>query len=425
MRSTSSTLPTSRSLPFLAAAALLLSGGCVVRQAPGTTADRQWVGTWAASPQGRAVSDPPAIGSFRDQTVRQIVRVSMGGDTVRVRFSNELGRTSLVIGAASVAISAGGASIDPETSRPLTFGGASSITVPPGAPALSDPVALHVPPLARLAISLYLPDSTETSTYHPLSVQTSYVSTPGDHTNAVAMPVDTTAVNWFFLSGVSVRAPTGTAAIVTLGNSITDGYASTPDADARWPNVLARHLEDQGELDRLSVLNEGISGNRVLHDGTGRDALARFDQDVLRQPGVGYVIVLEGINDIGDSMFRNFRDQEVSAEDLIAGYRQLIARTHQMGLRIYGATLTPYEGCGYYSPEGEAKRQAINQWIRTSGEYDGVIDFDEVTRDPAHPSRFLPKYDSGDHLHPSDAGYEAMGMAVDLGLFAESGAATR
>ncbi len=414
MRSIPSTL---RSLPLLAIAGAVLAGSSVAQQVPQSSGSRHWVGTWAASPQGAIASSGPEVKRFVDQTVRQIVRVSMGGDTLRVRFSNELGRAPLVIGAARIALSDGGASITTGSSRPLTFGGAASITVPAGAPVLSDPVVLHVPPLADLAISLYLPDSTVASTYHELSVQTSYISPAGDHTGAVDMPTARKAVNWYFLTGVSVRAPADAAAIVTLGNSITDGYASTVDGNARWPNVLAQHLGDVNELDRLSVLDEGISGNRILHDHEGRNALARFDQDVLRQPGVRYVIVLEGINDIGFSKIGAFRDQDVSAEEIIAGHQQLIARAHELGLTIYGATLTPFVGAGYASAEGEAKRQAVNEWIRTSGEYDGVIDFDEVTRDPAHPGRFLPKYDSGDHLHPNDAGYRAMGEAVDLALF--------
>ncbi len=394
--------------------------GAAAQSSPttGTTAQaRHWVGTWTASPQSSDASGTPSIKSFANGTIRQVVRVSMGGDTVRVRFSNEMGRTPLRIGAVRIALSAGGASIVPGTSRQLTFGGDSSIVVPARAPALSDPVAIHVPALADVTITLYLPDSTAASTYHELSRQTTWVSPPGNHTAAAEMPVADTSVSWFFLTGVSVRAPASARAVVTLGNSITDGYASTVDANARWPNFLAEHLRATHELGRLSVLDAGISGNRVLHDHEGQDALARFDRDVLRQPGVRYVIVLEGINDIGFSALADYTDQNVSAAEIIAGHKQLIARAHELGLTIYGATLTPFEGCGYYTTEGEAKREAVNRWIRTSGAYDGVIDFDALTRDPAHPTRFLPKYDSGDHLHPNDVGYRAMGEAVDLALF--------
>jgi lysophospholipase L1-like esterase len=410
-----------RTIPAAALATALLGAASLAAQSPANGEQRgegrHWVGTWAASPQGALASRSPSMGAFVHRTIRQVVRVSMGGDTLRVRFSNEFGRVPLVVGSARIALSAGGARVVPGTSRALTFGGDTSFAVPAGAPAVSDPVVIHVAPLADVAISLYLPDSTTATTFHSLSRATSYVSPPGDHGADVAMPVDTTTVSWYFLSGVSVRAPRDAAAIVALGNSITDGYASTVDSNARWPNLLARHLEAARALDRLAVLDEGISGNRILWDREGRNALARLDGDVVGQPGVRYVIVLLGINDIGWSVRAEYRDQDVSAAEIIAGHEQLIARAHELGLRVYGATLTPFEGAGYYTPAGEAKREAVNRWIRTSGAYDGMIDFDAVTRDPAHPGRFLPAYDSGDHLHPNDAGYRAMGEAIDLRLF--------
>ncbi len=380
---------------------------------------RHWVGTWAASVEGGPSSDTPSLKSFADQTIRQVVRVSMGGDTVRIRLTNEFGGASLRIVAARLALSAGDANIVAGSSRTLTFAGDSTVRIPAGAPILSDPVVMHLAPLSDLAISLFLPDSTPASSYHELAMATSYVSA-SNHTADDVFPVETTSRSWYFLSGVSVRAAGNAAAIVTLGNSITDGYASSVDSNARWPNELARHLRASHLLDRLAVLNEGISGNRILHDESGPDALARFDRDVLAQPGVKYVIVMEGINDIGFSSFSDFKAQDVSAAEIIAGQKQLIARAHEHGLQIYGATLTPFEGCNYFSAAGEAKREAINHWIRTSGAYDGVIDFDALVRDPAHPTRFLPKYDSGDHLHPGDAGYRAMGEAIDPTLFGET-----
>jgi lysophospholipase L1-like esterase len=396
--------------------AVLLAVLAFVPAAGATGYDRHWVGTWATSPQSLDNSTAPDVVDFDDQTIRQVMRVSIKGRVLRVRFSNEQGDTPLLIGAASIALSGGGAAIVAGTSVPLTFSGEPSISVPPGAPILSDPVHLKVPALGDVAISLYLPEPTTASTFHRRAIQTTYISPPGDHTEALDLPVQATAVNWYFLGNIDVLAEKKAAAIVTLGDSITDGTVSTVDANARWPNVLAARLQSHPRFDHLAVLNQGISGNRVLHDSTGDNVLARFDRDVLRQPGVKYVVVLIGINDIGFSAF--FPQDEVSADEIINGHRQLIARAHELGLTIYGATLTPYEGAGYFTPEGEEKRQAFNHWMRTSGEYDGVIDFDMAVRDPDYPTMFLPEYNSGDNLHPGDVGYEAMGNFVDLGLFA-------
>jgi lysophospholipase L1-like esterase len=275
---------------------------------------------------------------------------------------------------------------------------------------------MKLEPLASLAIDLYIPGDigvgASPATTHNGASQTSYISTVGDHAGEVSLPVDKPFGAWLALARVEVAAPEGARAVVTFGDSITDGARSTADANARWPDELARRLVGQ-KKGEVAVLNAGISGNRVLGDGAGYSALARFDKDVLMQTGVTHVIVLEGINDIGVGR----ANASPSADDLIAGHRQLIARAHARGLKIYGATLTPFEGAGYYTPQGEAKRQALNNWIRTSGEYDGVIDFDKVARDPASPGKFATAVDSGDHLHPGDAGYKAMGDAVDLALF--------
>jgi lysophospholipase L1-like esterase len=383
--------------------------------------EKRWVGTWTASPQA---PEPPFVGAtpaqFDNQTIRQIVRTSIGGNTLRVRFSNEFGTTPLVIGTARVALQASGAQIVSSTDRALTFGGRTSVTIPAGAPALSDPVALDVPALSNLVVSIHLPQPTVARSFHSLGRQTTYISPPGDYTALPVLPVASTTESWFFLSGITVKAPKRSAAIVTLGDSITDGFASTVDANRRWPNLLAARLQARPQFRHLAVLNHGISGNRTTFDLIGPNALARFDRDVLTAPGARFVIVLEGINNIGIPGAFGLSQQVVTADDIIASYQQLIARAKEQGLTIFGGTLTPFEGTifpGYFTPEGEAKRQAVNHWIRTSGAFDGVIDFDKAIRDPAHPTRMLPAYDSGDHLHPNDAGYQAMANAVDLALF--------
>ena len=385
--------------------------------------DSRWVGTWTASPQA---PEPPLIlpnpSQFQNQTIRQIVHTSVGGHQVRIRLSNEYGTVPLVVGAAHIArqMPGGGASIVPGTDRTLTFGGRNSVTIPAGAPAISDPVELDVPALGNIAVSIHLPNATPVTTFHSLGLQTTYVSSQGDFTGAANLPVASTSQSWFFLSGVSVASRRSAGAIVALGDSITDGFASTVDANRRWPNLLAQRLQAVPQLRHLGVLDHGISGNRTLHDFIGPNALARFDRDVLSAPGVRFVVVLEGINNIGLPGAFGRPQEAVSAEDIIYGHRQLIDRAHERGLTIYGGTLTPFEGTvfpGYFTPAGEAKRQAVNHWIRTSGAFDAVIDFDKAIRDPANPTRMLPAYDSGDHLHPNDAGYQAMANAVNLSLF--------
>lgn len=364
-----------------------------------------------------------APSTFTNVTLRQIEHVTIGGGMVRVRFSNATSSDSLIIGAASIGVRSTGASVRPGTLRPLTFGGSSSITVPPGAVALTDGVRLDVRPQDDLAISLYLPQRSSGTTMLTLAHQTNYQSPSGDFTGAASMPVAATNTTWYWLSGVEVLGGEQARAVVTFGDSITEGFNSTTDANARWPDVLARRLLAHRGTRQVSVLNEAISGNRVLNDEIGPNAQKRIDRDVLTQAGLAYVILLEGTNDMGFSQLLpgvfgpGVSLANVSADQIIAGYKQIILRVHQAGARIYGATVLPFEGAGYYDQAVEGKRAALNDFIRKSGWFDGVIDFDALMRDPKHPTRMLPAYDSGDHLHPNDAGYAAMGTSIDLRLF--------
>jgi lysophospholipase L1-like esterase len=399
-----------------------------------------WVATWATATVGRPQSPPPAPAPatatatapaqpapyvhFNNQTLRQIVHTTVGGSQARVVFSNAFGTTPLTIGAAHVALRDKESAIVAATDRSLTFSGRSTSTIPAGAVMFSDPVALAVPLAGDLAIDLYLPGNTNAPsplTMHSAAHQTSYVSETGNHAGETTLPVVATTESWFGVAHVDVMAPASVQTVVAFGDSITDGTRSTTNMNGRWPDVLARRLAAQKLA--LGVANGGIGGNRVLTEGApqaGINALARFDRDVLDIPGVRYAIVLEGINDIGNAR----ENPTPTAEDVIAGHQQLIERAHMRSVKMFGATLTPFEGANYYAAAGEAKRRALNNWIRTGRAYDGVVDFDAATRDPAHPGRLLATYDSGDHLHPNDAGYKAMGEAIDLALFKPASPAT-
>jgi len=396
-------------------------------------ASRQaWIGTWATAAQPNM---PGAIQSFRNQTLRLIVHTSAGGTKARIKISNTYGDQPLVIGAAHIARRTDGADIDPGSDRTLNFGGQSSATIPARSIVVSDPVELDVPPLSDLAVSLFLPTATEAATVHILAKQTSYISPEtGDACAAVKFPIAKKIHTWPFLSGVDVAATPGAFAIVAFGSSLTDGDGSTTDTNGRYPDVLAERLQKDGERN-AGVLNAGIIGNRLLSDSPnqagspfgaalGESGLARFDRDVLEQAGVMYVIVGVGVNDIAFPGSLTPAKDMLRSEDVIAGYRQLIARAHAKGVRIIGSTNPAFENSflkdppvTFYTPEKEAVRQKVNEWIRTSGEFDGVIDFDAVVRDPRHPTQILPAYDSGDHLHPNNAGYAASGNAVPLSLF--------
>lgn len=388
-----------------------------VRAQAQCTCHPKWVGTWATSPMladgGFRVHD------FSATTLREVVHTSIGGKELRVRFTNEFGIEPLTVSDAHVALSAGGGAIKDGTDHALTFAGATTVHIPAGAVAYSDPVPLQTQPLSDLAVSFYLPPQVmRGETFHDFADQENYMAS-SDLAGTATLTSPTTLRSWFFIDGVDVSATDGARAIVTLGDSITDGAHSTMNANLRWPDVLAARLGQEHGLENVGVLNEGIGGNRVLNDGYGPNAVARIDRDVLAQDGAKYVIVLESINDIGRYGPGRAQGPEdfVTAEELEAGLKQIADSAHEHGMKAFGATLTPYGGAGYYSDKGEVIREAVNDWIRTSGTFDGVIDFDKITRDAANPKQFNPAYDSGDHLHPNDTGYKAMGDGIDLALF--------
>jgi lysophospholipase L1-like esterase len=349
------------------------------------------------------------------------VRASLGGDALRLRLSNAYGSRPLAVGAARIGRRDTGPNIVPGSDRQLTFGGADTATIAAGALLVSDPVSLPLPPLGDLAISVHLPDDLPASSgiTGRYSRQTNYISPPGDFTPAVAMPVAKITDDWYFVCGVDVLASPETGGIVALGDSLTDANISTIDAFCRWPDQLSRRLQARAGGRPMGVMNQGLGGNRILHDLRGDSGLRRFDRDVLAQPGVTHAIVMLGTNDLRNRWAKP--EEEVTAEAMIAGLKQMAMRARTRGIKIFGATLTPYENetflPGAWTPERESRRQAVNAWIRDGGGFDAVVDFDRALRDPAHPTRMLPIYDCGDHLHPSDLGYNTMGDAVDLALF--------
>jgi len=412
-----------------AAGAAAVPGAAQAHGSPGHAAPAgAWTGSWAAVP---TTVPPGAPAVLERQTVRHVAHLSLGGDQLRIRLSNEFGTGPLVIGEVRVARREGaGASTTtvPGTDRRVTFSGRGSATVPAGAPLVSDPVALRVGDGADVVVSIYLPQRTPVTTLAAFAYQENVIAN-GNVTAARSVTAVSTVTQNLFLTGIGVRR--GAGAIVALGDSITNGANTQTNANHRWPDLLAARLR-AARIDR-GVVNLGVSGNRLLHDpnppaGSGAEAYAayfgqsglrRFDRDVLAQPGARYLVVLLGVNDLGHPGATAPASETVSAADLIAGHRQLIARAHQAGLRVYGATILPFQGdtFGFYTPENERKRAELNAWIRHGGDYDGVIDFDAATRDPAQPLRLHPAYDSGDHLHPNDAGMAAMAAAVPLRFF--------
>ena len=377
-----------------------------------------WVAAWGASPQAPIASNLSALG-FADQTLREIVYSSAGGAMVRVRLSNAFGAAPVRIADASVAVSLRGAEVGSGTLRPLSFAGRRGVAIAPGAAVASDPVVLRVRPGTHLAVSLYLRAPSGPVTQHTQARQVNWVAAGARALDTSARAFFTATQSWYLLSGLDVLAPRrDRGAVVALGDSITDGVGARLDANARYPNDLARRFAARPGA-TLSVVDEGIGGNRVLSETEccGVGAVARFRRDVLGQPGVRDVILLEGINDIGQSRSRGpltAPHTPVSALQIVEGYGRIIAMAHAAGLRVFGATLTPFHGARYWTPAGEAKREAVNTWIRSSGAFDGVIDFAAAVAKPGDPEQLAPAFDSGDHLHPDAAGYRAMARAVNL-----------
>jgi lysophospholipase L1-like esterase len=374
-----------------------------------------WVGTWTAAPA-------PAEGAaFSNHTLRMIPRVSLGGSRVRVRISNLCGVRPLAIGAAFVGLRSAGPALVPGSNRRLTFGGDPSATIAAGALIVSDPVELAVAPLSDLAVSVHLPEDLPASfgITGRYARQTNYISPPGNFSASDVMPVGKLTDDWYFVCGVDVVAPRTAGAIVALGDSLTDANISTHDGHHSWPSQLARRLIVRSSGRPMAVMNQGLGGNRILHDIRGDSGLRRFDRDVLAQPGVTHTIIMLGTNDLRNRWRKP--EEEVSAPQMIAGLKQFAVRGHTRGIKVIAATLTPFENetflPGAWTPKREAIRQEVNDWMRKTDVFDAIVDFDRALRDPDHPTRMLPIYDCDDHLHPSDLGYRAMGDAIELSLF--------
>jgi lysophospholipase L1-like esterase len=380
----------------------------------------RWVATWATAellvrtpPPATAAATPAARG-FHNQTVRMAARISIGGHRLRVKISNAFGSAPLAVGKAHIAIRGKESEIAAGTDHALSFAGKEGCTIGPGIVMISDPVEMTVAPLAELSVSLYFPEETGPPTVHSTGLHYTYIKA-GDTAADASMPDAQRTEQYYWLAGIDAVAPASAAAVVAFGDSITDGARSVTETDHSWPALLAARLAANPATANIGVVNLGIGGNRVLRDVTGASALARFDRDVLSQSGVKWVMVLEGINDIGHGALAPA--EAVTAEELIAGHKQLIEMAHAHGIQAIGCTLTPYEGASYARENGEAIREALNTWIRTGGVYDAVVDFDAATRDSANPRRIRAEFDPGDHLHPDNAGYEAMANAVDLSIF--------
>lgn len=398
-------------MKYLSSTVLLLwfvVANCVA----GETNAPQWVGTWGTSPQLTELRNLPPSPGLTGNTLRQVVRISVGGKKLRVHFSNAFGNGPVTMAAARLALSDGSSAIKHESEKGLTFNGEASTTIAAGETATSDSLDFDLAPLSEVAVTIYFGETPANVTGHPGSRSTSFLQA-GNAVSAVDLPAAAKTQHWYFLTGIDVQTENSDAAVVILGDSITDGRGSEPDKNNRWPDDLANRLQDSTGTRTVAVVNQGIGGNCVLHGGLGPTAELRFDRDVLGQDSVRWLIVFEGVNDIGGSRGTN----SLVATNLIAAYEKFIEKARAKNIRVYGATITPLAGSQYSSPAHEAARQSVNDWIRSSGKFDAIIDFDAALRDPENPSHLLPVADSGDHLHPSVKGYQMMADTVDLKLF--------
>ena len=402
----------------LASLSLLALAACATpSSARRSTAQPHWVGTWATSQQIVEPANMPPAPGLSSSTLRQVVHVSLGGRRVRVRFSNVFGDAPLTLVAATIAPSLGESRIDTAAQHALAFGGYGSVVIDAGRDTASDALSFDLAPLSNVAITARFGRVPVVLTGHPGSRTTSYIQS-GDAVAEPSLPGAVSTVHWYVATGIDVVAPERAAAVVTLGNSITDGRGSGMDRQNRWPDELARRLQEDPATRVIAVLNAGIGGNCVLRSCLGPSALSRLDRDVLHPPGVRWAIVLEGVNDIGQAKSR--ADADSIVRGLAAAYAQIAERAHAGGIRVYGATILPFGGSFYDAPYREAARMTVNGWIRRSRTFDAVIDLDAALRDPAQPSRLAPVADGGDHLHPNEAGYHMMAAAIDLALFRDT-----